>query len=1273
LKGDLAFQLLYLGGPTETVFKADEKKKLRLIFRSVFGLKSKLGFPCQDADEKLMVRSLLYRRDQLIKEIISYDEGDSQDAHARYMRDHLEALNKLIDEQIPTSTEKCVDTEPEDPNAPAKVGNLTEERMLRLLEIFAFLLAQGRDPLSELKDDLPKPGDILPRMAKAGAPGLRDYEQIYQTEMGTSPNFGPTLRKLKKVLSTNPGDDTVNFSDNEIKEFITNLSEIENLFGIPNEGTPTERKAAILDMIKHILTPVEAELGIDSESSAATIEDIDSRQEAIVNEIKKLKQELEDCIQKEGSSGSALAAANAKVAALEADVATKDTKIVELEGKITDLTQQLRDAKLAAAAAATAASTGVGVGSGPGIRRSTRSSSPIPGPTTPDPALVAAQAEVARLTTEATQLTAEVARLTAELAARTGERDALIVERDRLTTDLATARADLVTVRADLVRVEGERDTMRGERNTARGERDTAQARIPVLEAELAAAQAAAGRVAGLEAELAAERVVAGRVAGLEADLAAAQATAGRVAGLEIDLAAAQAAAGRVAGLEADLAAAQAAAGRVAGLEADLAAAQAAAGRVGGLEADLAAAQAAAGRVGGLEAEISQLIAERDACTESLRILRAERDAAAAAAAPAAAAPVAAAAAAAPADDAAVRQGLIDSAQRQIAFLERQLIRIEEALREADARARTLVNERDQAQERLRNTEDEMPQLRRQAAESRQRLNTITNLERRISELEAERDRLRDESNSREAARLAAVAAADAANQARDNANAAAAAAAQAAATAAQEAAAAAATALGEARASGTASAAEISRLGEASREAGAAAAAARAAQEAAVARAEAAERDAAAAAQQAAAAAQQAAAAAEADKETLRRQAAAAEAARTAAEAEAARLALLINDLQRRLAAAEAASRDGQDNADERNRLAAAAADELQRLQNALAAVEAESRAVHARLAEAEAALAARPNAEEIQRLKEYIRTLAGILGIDSSTGLDVIKETITSTITKRNERIAKLDRLLAIIWNGLKAFIQRSGDLENDFELGDLPTNIDDGFIDSIRGRIGQLKLKQQPQEDLLSPCLLNTLHYILFSQFPRSLLDMLEELDLTGAESELNTLFLKVVKGIKTNQLQMDDQYRDLLPLFTGLLRTNNEILVRNKELLESVLPTLQTFVGNGEFINYNLDPTQLTYARNGSSVLLTMMFLAGFHNTIRSDENKARLTTAGCEYQEPNSIRVLVRPISPQAQGRKPAFKSGSAYEPPESVAPIGKERPSLAQALGFGKK
>ena len=1226
LKGDLAFQLLYLGGPTETVFKADEKKKLRLIFRSVFGLKSKLGFPCQDADEKLMVRSLLYRRDQLIKEIISYDEGDSQDAHARYMRDHLEALNKLIDEQIPTSTEKCVDTEPEDPNAPAKVGNLTEERMLRLLEIFAFLLAQGRDPLSGLKDDLPKPGDILPRMAKAGAPGLRDYEQIYQTEMGSSPNFGPTLRKLKKVLSTNPGDDTVNFSDNEIKEFITNLSEIENLFGIINEGTPTERKAAILDMIKHILTPVEAELGIDSESSAATIEDIDSRQEAIVNEIKKLKQELEDCIQKEGSSGSALAAANAKVATLEADVATKDTKIAELEGKITDLTQKLRDATLAAAAAAatTTASTGVGVGSGSGTRRSTRSSSPIPGPTTPDPALVAAQAEVARLTTEATRLTAEVARLTAELAARTGERDALIVERDRLTTDLATARADLVTVRADVVRVEGERNTARGERDTMRGERDAALARIPILEGELTAAQAAAGRVVGLEAELAAERVVAGRVAGLEAELATARATAGRVAGLETDL---------------------------------------------------AAAQAAAGRVGSLEADIRRLTEERDACTESLRILRAERDAAAAPVA--AAAP---AAPAAPADDAAVRQALIDSAQRQIASLETQLTRIEQALREADARARTLVNERDQAQERLRNTKDEMPQLRRQAAESKQRLNTITNLERRISELEAERDRLRDESNSREAARLAAVAAADAANQARDNANAAAAAAAQAAATAAQEAAAAAATALGEARASGTASAAEIARLGEASREAGAAAAAARAAQEAAVARAEAAERDAAAAAQQAAAAAQQAAAAAEADKETLRGQAAAAEAARTTAEAarttaeaEAARLALLINDLQRRLAAAEAASRGGQDNADERNRLAAAAADELQRLQNALAAVEAESRTVHARLAEAEAALAARPNAEEIQRLKEYIRTLAGILGIDSSTGLDVIKETITSTITKRNERIAKLDRLLAIIWNGLKAFIQRSGDLENDFELGDLPTNIDDGFIDSIRGRIGQLKLKQKPQEDLLSPCLLNTLHYILFSQFPRSLLDMLEELDLTGAESEVNTLFLKVVKGIKTNQLQMDDQYRELLPLFTGLLRTNNEILVRNKELLESVLPTLQTFVGNGEFINYNLDPTQLTYARNGSSVLLTMMFLAGFHNTIRSDENKARLTTAGCEYQEPNSIRVLVRPISPQAQGRKPAFKSGSAYDPPESVAPIGKERPSLAQALGFGKK
>ena len=1271
LKGDLAFQLLYLGGPTETVFKADEKKKLRLIFRSVFGIKSKLGFPCEDADEKLLVRSLLYRRDQLIKEIIAYDDGDSQDAHARYMRDHLEALNKLIDEQIPTSTEKCVDTEPEDPNAPAKVGNLTEARMLRLLEIFAFLLAQGHDPLSGLKDDLPAPGEILPRMAKAGAPGLRDYEDLYQTEMGASPNFGPTLRKLKKVLSTNPGDDTVNFSDNEIKEFITNLSEIEELFGLPNEGTPTERKAAILDMIKHILTPIEKELGIDSEESDATIEDIDSRQEAIVNEIKKLKQELDNCIQKEGCSGSALAAANAKVAALEADVATKDTKITDLEGTIAVLVQKIRDAKLAertARRAATAAAaspvvpttpgTGVGVGTGTGVRRSTRSSSPVPGPVIPDPALVAAQAEV-------TRLTAEVAKLTADLAAKTGERDALIVERDRLTAELATARTNLATVtgernaaRTDLATATGERNAARtdlatatGERNAARtdlatatGERDTAVTTLATATAERDTAAATLATVTG-ERDTAVTNLA--TVTG-ERDTAV------------TNLAAVTA-------------------------ERDTA--------ITTLAAVTAERNTAA-------ATLATIIAERDTALVTLSERTADL------AARTTELEDARAIIGTSAGEIDTRQALVDAAREEVRILETQLAGIEDALREADVRARALVNERDQARERSENLEAEMPELRRKAEESKRRFDRITALTQQIAYLEDQLTTLRTQAATSEearvaaeAARVAAVADADAAkgqiaaaNSERDDAIAAAASEALRVRNTAEEAARAADEALRNARTRGDTSANEVSRLQTEADRAAAASAAARRAQVDAEARADAAETARAAAVAAAAAAteaattaAQEAAAAAEADKLALQQRAEAAETARTeavqaaeTARTEAERLLSEKADLQTRLTAAEAA---GQGNEEVRAALVAAAAQQLADVQNHLRAVEDESRAVHDRLGEAEAAAAAsrgRLGGEEVEALKSYIRTLAGTLGIDSSVEFEAVKQAITSMITNRNQRMVKLDRLLKLVWDGLKAFIARNRDnLETEIDLNDLPVDPNDSFIDSVRQKIGNLQVKQSPREDLLSPCLLNTLHYVLFSQLSEHCVEVLESLDLEGGESAIIAFFLNVVKLIKTNQHTIDLLNHGLEGFINDAIETNSAIFQAEHQTFLTAIGPVQAFIGQSNFFNFNLDTATHklipTLDRDSFVFKLSILFLAVFHNFVNSPENLERLHKAGCDYQIPHHVRLSVRAqIPPQQQGKPPMVLS-SSYVPPESVAPPGKARPSLAQSLGFGKK
>jgi myosin heavy subunit len=646
------------------------------------------------------------------------------------------------------------------------------------------------------------------------------------------------------------------------------------------------------------------------------------------------------------------------------------------------------------------------------------------------------------------------------------------------------------------------------------------------------------------------------------------------------------------------------------------------------------------------------------------------------------------------------RQALVDAAREEVRILETQLAGIEDALRQADVRARALVNERDQAHLRSENLEAEMPELRRRAEDGRKRFDRITELTQQISDLEDQLTSLRTQAATSEearvaaevarvaseAARVAAVADADAANRARDDAIAAAASEALRVRNTAEEAARAADEALRNAMTRGDTSANEVSRLQAEADRAAAASAAARSAQAEAEARAEEAETAraaavaaAAAATEAAATAAQEAAAAAEADKVALQQRAEAAETTRTeavqaaeTARTEAERLLSEKADLQTRLAAA------GQGNEEVRAALVAAAAQQLAEVQNHLRAVEDESRAVHDRLGEAEAASRGRLGGEEVEALKSYIRTLAGTLGIDSSVEFEAVKQAITSMITNRNQRMVKLDRLLKLVWDGLKAFIARNRDnLETEIDLNDLPVDPNDSFIDSVHQKIGNLQVKQSPREDLLSPCLLNTLHYVLFSQLSEHCVEVLESLDLEGGESAIIAFFLNVVKLIKTNQYTIDLLNHGLEGFINDAIETNSAIFQAEHQTFLTAIGPVQAFIGQSNFFNFNLDTATHklvpTLDRDSFVFKLSILFLAVFHNFVNSPENLERLHKAGCDYQIPHHVRLSVRAqIPPQQQGKPPMVLS-SSYVPPESVAPPGKVRPSLAQSLGFGKK
>lgn len=345
VKGDIAFQELFL-----KPFSAGEKETLRRIYRTIFGSGSIVGkkglqLPCEDEEVDLLVKSLIYRRDKLIEQIKSYQILLSNDVHARYMRDHLVKLNKLIDDEIPNTLAPCKDTDI-DVDGTGRLSGLNNTRMLKLLEIFAFLLAQGKDPLAALKDANPSPQSILYPMARREAKRLRDYEAEFEKlHPGQMPQYTETLKKLRRILTDKTPEP---ISDKELQSI---LEEIEKYLGITDKsGSPADRKARILEKLKE-LPKCLADLADSKRSLAETVaerdrlkgllDDCEKKAKDPLAEIAKLKDEI-DGLKKELEAAQAeLKKLTAELHLREGDIRKREAEIEALKKKIEDLDKAL--------------------------------------------------------------------------------------------------------------------------------------------------------------------------------------------------------------------------------------------------------------------------------------------------------------------------------------------------------------------------------------------------------------------------------------------------------------------------------------------------------------------------------------------------------------------------------------------------------------------------------------------------------------------------------------------------------------------------------------------------------------------------------------------------------------------------------------------------------------------------------------------------------------------------------------------------------------------
>lgn len=376
LKTDDAFQILFLGGDSKT-FTDVEQKTLQRVIRAIFGTgleptKKGIRLPCKDEEVSLLVKSLAYRRSLLVDEIASYDELQAEDIRARYLRDHLERLDLLIDEQIPSTIAPCKDTDLVDPNKPRKVVGLDDARMLRLLEIFAYLLAQGYDPVEVLSKKMPLPTDILPRIGQPKAPLLRDYETEFEREHGAGkkPNYTRTLIKIKKVLE----DDKDLVAAIAPEEALEALAAIEDKLTInkTHEGTIQVRRDAIIEAIdklqKALASALEALMKLQEENERLRQELAECRQklkeceekpvpgptcdcDALKNRIIDLEVQLAEVKEALAKVTAELARVTAELIRVQAELARVTAELATAKARITELETELAALKAELAAA----------------------------------------------------------------------------------------------------------------------------------------------------------------------------------------------------------------------------------------------------------------------------------------------------------------------------------------------------------------------------------------------------------------------------------------------------------------------------------------------------------------------------------------------------------------------------------------------------------------------------------------------------------------------------------------------------------------------------------------------------------------------------------------------------------------------------------------------------------------------------------------------------------------------------------------------------------
>jgi predicted nucleic acid-binding Zn-ribbon protein len=364
IKGDVAFQRLYLGDKSKeedktAPFTKQEQIDLRRIFRAIFGVgsgptKKGIALPCSKKDLNLMLKALEIRRKNLIAQINTYDALASPDVHAKYMREHLIRLNKLIGEEIPETLAPCKLTDVIDPNAPPRLP-LDDARMLRLLEIFAYLLAQGKDPLSTFQKTQPQPTEILPKMAVKDAPGLKEYEDEYsKANPHKVPEYTETLLKIKKILQgdVTTGDKTV---DKQVQQA---FEAIEKALGITDtSGSYSDRADRVIKRITAMGEEKRADIAdlmkarSDLAKKQEEYDSLFAKEKACQEELTKVKGEKSALEANVAKLTTDLAAANDKLKRLEAGLAAANESIKKLEEALAAATE----AKAAAEKALTAA------------------------------------------------------------------------------------------------------------------------------------------------------------------------------------------------------------------------------------------------------------------------------------------------------------------------------------------------------------------------------------------------------------------------------------------------------------------------------------------------------------------------------------------------------------------------------------------------------------------------------------------------------------------------------------------------------------------------------------------------------------------------------------------------------------------------------------------------------------------------------------------------------------------------------------------------------